>query len=196
MDSLFSYHQIGCLQRFIDGRKIEMTNLDGYFRVGVITSPHGVHGEVNVYPTTDDVKRFDDLKEALMVGPRSEELVHVEHVKYFKNMVIVKFREFNSMNEAELLRKRDLYVDRKHAVPLEEGEYFIADLIGMRVVTDTGRYLGELDDVLQTGANDVYSVRMENGRELLLPVISECVLDIDTEKREIRIHLMKGLLEE
>lgn len=173
-----------------------MTNLDGYFRVGVITSPHGIRGEVNVYPTTDDVRRFDALKEVLMVGRKSERLLHVERVKYFKNMVIVKFREFNSMNEAELLRQHELYVDREHAIPLEEGEYFIADLIGMAVVTDEGKRLGELNDVLQTGANDVYSVLMENGREVLLPVIPQCVLDIDMENRQIRVHLMKGLLEE
>lgn len=173
-----------------------MTDLKDYFRVGVITSPHGVHGEVNVFPTTDDAKRFDDLKEVLMVGPRSEQILHLERVKYFKNMVIVKFREFNSMNETELLRQHELYVDREHAVPLGEGEYFIADLIGMTVVTDEGKRLGELDDVLQTGANDVYSVLMENGREVLLPVIPQCVLDIDMEKRQIRVHLMKGLLEE
>lgn len=173
-----------------------MTNLEGYFRVGVITSPHGIHGEVKVYPTTDDVKRFDDLKEVLMVGPRSEQLLHVEHVKYFKNMVIVKFKEFQSMNETEVLRQRDLYVDREHAVPLKDGEYFIADLMGMAVVTDENRRLGELVDVLQTGANDVYSVRMENGREVLLPAIPQCILDINMEKREIKVHLMKGLLEE
>jgi 16S rRNA processing protein RimM len=173
-----------------------MTNLDDYFRVGVITSPHGVRGEVKVYPTTDDMTRFSDLKEVLMVGPRSEQLLHVEQVKYFKNMVIVKFKEFNSMNEAELLRQRDLYVDRAHAVPLEEGEYFIADLIGMSVVTDEEQALGKLVDVLQTGANDVYVVQMDNGKEVLLPVIDECILDIDMDKREIRVHLMKGLLED
>jgi 16S rRNA processing protein RimM len=173
-----------------------MTNLDDYFRVGVITSPHGVRGEVKVYPTTDDMTRFSDLKEVLMVGPRSEQLLHVEQVKYFKNIVIVKFKEFNSMNEAELLRQRDLYVDRAHAVPLEEGEYFIADLIGMSVVTDEEQALGKLADVLQTGANDVYVVQMDNGKEMLLPVIDECILDIDMDKREIRVHLMKGLLED
>jgi 16S rRNA processing protein RimM len=173
-----------------------MTNLDDYFRVGVITSPHGVRGEVKVYPTTDDMTRFSDLKEVLMVGPRSEQLLHVEQVKYFKNMVIVKFKEFNSMNEAELLRQRDLYVDRAHAVPLEEGEYFIADLIGMSVVTDEEQALGKLVDVLQTGANDVYVVQMDNGKEVLLPVIDECILDIDMDKQEIRVHLMKGLLED
>jgi 16S rRNA processing protein RimM len=140
--------------------------------------------------------RFSDLKEVLMVGPRSEQLLHVEQVKYFKNMVIVKFKEFNSMNEAELLRQRDLYVDRAHAVPLEEGEYFIADLIGMSVVTDEEQALGKLVDVLQTGANDVYVVQRDNGKEVLLPVIDECILDIDMDKREIRVHLMKGLLED
>ncbi len=173
-----------------------MTNLDDYFRVGVITSPHGVHGEVKVYPTTDDIRRFDDLKEVLMVGRGIQQLLHVERVKYFKNMVIMKFKEFSTMNETELLRQQELYVDRAHAIPLEEGEYYIADLIGMDVVTDEGRLLGRLTDVLQTGANDVYSVRMENGTELLLPAIPQCILDISLEKRQICVHLMKGLLEE
>ncbi len=173
-----------------------MMNPDGYFRVGVITSPHGICGEVKVYPTTEDVRRFDSLKEVLMVGKGTEQLLHVERVKYFKNMVIVKFKEFNTMNEAELLRQRELYVDREHAIPLKEGEYYIADLIGLEVVTDEGKTLGVLRDVLQTGANDVYSVVMEDGKELLLPVIDECVLDIDLKKRRILVHLMKGLLED
>ena len=173
-----------------------MTDLTDYFRVGVITSPHGVNGEVKVYPTTDDAKRFSDLKNVLMVNKKGERKLNIEHVKYFKNMVIVKFKEFNSMNETETLRQSDLYVDRAHAVPLEENEYYIADLIGLDVVTDEGRVLGKLDDVLQTGANDVYQVRMGNGKEVLLPAIPECLLDINLDERKILVHMMKGLLEE
>ncbi|MCR5742605.1 MAG: ribosome maturation factor RimM [Lachnospiraceae bacterium] len=173
-----------------------MTDLKDYFRIGVITSPHGVHGEVNVFPTTDDVKRFSALKEVLMVGPRDERVLHVEGVKYFKNMVILKFKEFTTMNETELLRQRDLYVDRAHAVKLEEGEYFISDIIGLNVVTDEGADLGVITDVLQTGANDVYAVKMKNGREVLLPVIDECILDISLEEKKVLVHVMKGLLED
>lgn len=173
-----------------------MTDLTDYFRVGVITSPHGVHGEVKVYPTTDDVKRYDYLKNVLMVKGREERVLNVEHVKYFKNIVIVKFKEFNSMNETEPLRQADLYVDRAHAVPLEENEYFIADLIGLDVVTDEGKPLGKLVDVLQTGANDVYQVELLGGGEVLIPAIPECLLDISLEEKKILVHLMKGLMEE
>ena len=173
-----------------------MRNLDNYFRVGVITSPHGIAGEVKVYPTTDDKRRFDNLEEVLMVWPRGEQVLHIQHVKYFKNMVILKFKEYNSMNETELLRQRELYVDREHAIPLEEGEYYIADLIGLKVITDEGRELGILDDVLQTGANDVYSVITPDNKEILIPVIDDCILNIDLEKKVITVHVLKGLLED
>ena len=176
----------------------DMADLNDYFRVGVITSLHGVHGEVNVFPTTDVVSRFDDLKTVLMTKPGGAgegRLLHVRSVKYFKNMVILGFDEIKTMNETELLRKYELYVSREDAVALEEGEYFIADLIGMKVVSDEGLDLGELYDVLQTGANDVYVTRSEGYGEVLIPAIPQCIQDIDMDQRVIRVHLLPGLLE-
>jgi 16S rRNA processing protein RimM len=109
--------------------------------------------------------------------------------------VILKFKEFSDINEVEGYKKCELYVDREHAIPLEEGEYYVADLIGLNVISDDGVFEGTLTDVLQTGANDVYVIEEKNtGRELLLPVIPDCVLDVSLENKLVKIHILKGLL--
>jgi len=164
-------------------------------RVGVIASTHGIRGEVKVFPTTDDVKRFEMLKEVILDLEQSKITLKIEHVKFFKNMAILKFKGMDSINEVEKYKGKDLLVSREHAVKLEENEHFIADLLGLRVITDKGKVLGILDDVLQTGANDVYVVKDEQGTEILLPVIEECVLDIDLEQNKILVHIMEGLLD-
>ncbi len=169
--------------------------MEKYLRVGVISNTHGVHGEVKVYPTTDDIKRFDYLKEAVLDTGKEYIEVNVTSVKYFKNMVILKFEQFNNMDQVIPYKGMDLLVTRENAIPLEEGEHFIVDLVGCKVVTDDGEDFGELVDVLQTGANGVYVVKMNDGKEVLLPVIDECVLEKDVENKVIKVHIMKGLLD-
>ncbi len=168
--------------------------MEDMLRVGVITSPHGVHGEFKVYPTTDDMKRFSSLKTVWLDKHGSLSELHVKSVKYHKNMVIMGTEEYTSMNDAETLRDCDLLVTRQDAVPLDENEYFITDLIDMKVVTDTGAD-GRLKDVMQTGANDVYVIELEDGRELLLPAIADCILDVDTESGIMQVHVLPGLLD-
>lgn len=123
-------------------------------------------------------------------------LLHVVSCKFVKNQPVLKFREFKNINEIELYKRCGLFVSRDQAVPLGKDEYYIADLIGLKVLREEGSYLGELVDVLQTGANDVYVVKMEDGREILLPVIRDCIKKVDLEQGEIVVHLMKGLLDE
>lgn len=169
--------------------------MEEYLRVGVISNTHGVRGEVKVYPTTDDIKRFDYLKEAVIDTGKEYIDVNVTGVKYFKNMVILKFEQFHNMDQVIPYKGMDLLVTRENAIPLEEGEHFIVDLVGCKVVTDDGEDFGELVDVLQTGANGVYVVKMNDGKEVLLPVIDECVLEKDVENKVIKVHIMKGLLD-
>lgn len=169
--------------------------MEKYLRVGVISNTHGVRGEVKVYPTTDDIKRFDYLEEAVIDTGKEYIDVNVTSVKYFKNMVILKFEQFNNMDQVIPYKGMDLLVTRENAIPLEEGEHFIVDLVGCKVVTDDGEDFGELVDVLQTGANGVYVVKMNDGKEVLLPVIDECVLEKDVENKVIKVHIMKGLLD-
>ena len=169
--------------------------MEGLLQVGAISSTHGVRGEVKVFPTTDDVKRYSKLKEVILGEGSMAPLLHVESVKYQKNMVIVKFKEYNSLNEVENLRGKNLYVTRENAVKLNKNEYFVADLIGMRVVDEAKQIGGVLKDVMQTGANDVYIIDLDDNRELLLPAIKDCILNVDFVNGIIKINILDGLLE-
>ena len=169
--------------------------MENLLRVGVITSAHGVRGEVKVFPTTDDNSRFKTLKHVLMDTGKEKIPLEIEHVKFFKNMVILKFKGFDNKNDVEMWRQRDLLITRDQAVELAPDENVIADLIGLTAVTDEGVVLGTLTDVLQTGANDVYCVKMENGKELLLPAIKDCILNVDLEKQEMLVHVLDVLLD-
>lgn len=168
--------------------------MEELLQVGVISSTHGIKGEVKVFPTTDDVNRYKKLKEVWLDTGKEKMLLHPESVKFFKQFVIVKFKEFSSINEIEAYKGKSLYVDRQNAVRLRKDEYFIADLIGLTVWTDEGETFGVMKDVMQTGANDVYVVERQNGDEVLLPAIKECVKEIDMENGKITVHIMEGLL--
>lgn len=164
-------------------------------QVGVITQTHGIRGEVKVFPTTDDVNRFKKLKEVVLETEKERLTLMVEGVKFFKQYVILKFKEYDSINDIEKYKGARLLVPREKAVKLQKDEYFVADLIGMQVITEDGEYFGRLKNVLETGANDVYVVETAENKEVLLPAIKECVLQIDMEKEVIAVHIMDGLLE-
>lgn len=164
-------------------------------RVGVITSTHGVHGEVKVFPTTDDPKRFKKLKEVLLDTGKGQIPLEIVQIKFFKNMVILKFKGHDRIEDVEMYRGRDLLVTRDHAVELGPDENFIVDLIGLSVVTDEGEELGTLTDVILTGANDVYEVTTARGKKILLPAIKQCVLSVDLDEGKVLVHVMDGLLD-
>lgn len=165
------------------------------FRIGVISSTHGLKGEVKVFPTTDDVNRFKQLKNCVVRTKKGDIKVEKNSCKFFKNMVILGFKEFTDINQVEGLKNCDIYVTREDAVPLMEDEFYIADVIDMAVYEENGNRLGVLSDVFQTGANDVFVVTLENGNELLIPVINDCIIDINYEEEKILVRLMKGMLD-
>ena len=168
--------------------------MEQFLQVGVITSTHGIRGEVKVFPTTDDPARFKKLKKVILdMGKRQIEM-EIQSVRFFKQFVIVKFKGIYNINDVEQYKGGALLVNREDAVRLEENEYYIADLIGMDVVLEDGSKFGTLKDVMETGANDVYVVEDAKGEEILLPAIRECILDVDVEKNVMTIHLMKGLI--
>lgn len=172
-----------------------MENMEQFLRVGVISSTHGIRGEVKVYPTTDDPERFLDLDEVILDTGREHKILEIEGVKFFKNQVILKFKGYDNINDIEKYLKKDLLVDREHAVELGENENFIADLIDMEVVTDEGKVLGTLTDVIETGANDVYAVKTPEGKEILLPAIRDCIQDVNVDEKRMTVHVMEGLLD-
>lgn len=164
-------------------------------QVGAILDTHGLKGEVKVFPTTDDASRYDDLKDVILIDKEKKQIpLTVEAVRYFKNLVIVKFKGIGHINDVEKYKKCNLYVTRENAVELEENEYFVADLIGLKVISDEGEMLGEIADVLTTGANDVYIVR-GGKEELLIPAIKQCILEVSLEDRTMKVHLLDGLRE-
>ncbi len=169
--------------------------MEDLLQVGVITTTHGVRGEVKVFPTTDDPARFKKLKNVILDTGKEKIDLEVAGVKFFKNMVILKFKGIDDINDVEKYRKKSLYVTRENAVKLKKNEYFIADLIGLKVESDEGEDLGTLSDVLQTGANDVYVLSKEGEDDILLPAIKECVKDVDIENGTILVHLLPGLRE-
>jgi len=169
--------------------------MEDLLQVGIITSTHGVRGEVKVYPTTDNPRRFRRLKEVVLDTGREKLNLEIEGVKFFKQFVILKFKGLDNINDIEKYRQKSLYVTRKNAVRLQRDEYFIADLIGLKVQDEDGAELGTVKDVIETGANDVYEVEMADGRSLLLPAIKQCILNVDVENGTMQVHVLEGLLD-
>ena len=167
--------------------------MEDRFQVGVITSTHGIKGEVKVFPTTDNVKRIKKNMEIILDTGKENIQLTVESVKFFKQFVILKFKGIDNINDIEKYKTKSLYVTRANAVRLRKDEYFIADLLGVDVWEDNGEKLGVLKDVIETGANDVYVITLEDGKELLIPAIKECILDVDVENRKMTVHVMDGL---
>ncbi|MCD8010909.1 MAG: ribosome maturation factor RimM [Lachnospiraceae bacterium] len=168
--------------------------MEQFFQVGVYTNTHGVRGEIKVFPTTDDPKRFRRLKQVILRTSKQEMTLEIESVRFSKQMVLLKFKGIDNINDIERYKGSGLFVPREQAVPLKKDEYFIADLIGITVFTEDGAELGRLSEVLQTGANDVYVVQTGE-RELLLPAIADCVQSVDVEAGRMVVHLMEGLLD-
>lgn len=163
-------------------------------QVGVISSTHGIRGEVKVFPTTDDPNRYKKLKNVYLDTGRELLSLEIQGVKFFKQFVIVKFKGIDNINDIEMYKGKSLFVDRKDAVPLKKDEYYIADMVGIAVFTEDGEEFGVLKDVMETGANDVYIITSKEHGEVLVPAIKQCILGVDVENRRMDIHLLDGLV--
>ena len=167
-----------------------------YFEVGQIVNTFGIKGQIKVVPFTDDLERFEELKTVLIEKNKKLLEYKIEEVKYQKNMVLLKLENINDINEAEKYKGCYLKIHRKDAKKLPEGTYFIADLIGLDVYTDDGKILGKVDDIYNYGSSDIYVVKNELGKQILLPAIDDVILQVDLENEKIVVHLLKGLVEE
>ena len=167
--------------------------MEQFLQVGVVSSTHGIRGEVKVFPTTDDPVRFKKLKNVLLDTGREQLELEVQSVKFFKQFVIVKFKGIDNINDIEMYKGKSLLIPREDAVALGKDEYYIADLIGMEVFTEEGRF-GVLKDVMETGANEVYIIAFDEPGEVLVPAIRQCIFDVDIKEKKMKIHLMEGLI--
>lgn len=169
--------------------------MEDLLRVGVIANTHGIHGEVKVYPTTDDMNRFKKLKEVILDTGKEHKPLEITGVKFFKNMAILKFKGIDNINDIEKYKGKDLLVTRENAVALGKDEYFICDLIGCQVVEENGASVGELTEVLQTAANDVFVVQGSDKKEILIPYIDDCVKEVVMDEKKVIVRLLPGMME-
>ena len=165
-----------------------------FLEIGQIVNTFGIKGMVKVKPFTDDIRRFDNLKKVYVESNKTKKEYQIEEVKYHKDMVLIKFKGIDNPEDAESLRNYYLKVKREDEAELEEGTYYIVDLLGLDVYSDEGELLGKLDDIFNTGSNDIYVVKDELGKQILLPSIKEVILDIDIENQKVTVHLLKGLI--
>ena len=165
-----------------------------YFEIGQIVNTFGIKGMVKIKPFTDDINRFDRLKKIYISNKNGKKEYQIQEVKYHKNMVLMKLEGVDTPEQADLLRQSYLLVDRADEEPLEEGVYYIVDLLGLEVYTDDNKLLGKVDDIFNTGSNDIYVVKDEMGKQILLPGIPEVLKNVDLEKGRITVHLIPGLI--
>ncbi|NCC80751.1 MAG: 16S rRNA processing protein RimM [Clostridia bacterium] len=165
-------------------------------RVGKITNTHGHKGAVKVQPLTDYPERFEELQDIYLVDGERKEKLTIESIKYQKNNLILEIKEIKDMNQAEMFKGKYLFIEMKDARPLPEGHFYIFQLIGLQVY-EGNNYLGKIRDVIQTGSNDVYIVKRENGqKDLLIPALKQVVKKIDLETQTMQVELLEGTLDE
>ena len=159
--------------------------------IGQIVNTHGLRGDLKVMPWCDDPEIFDELAYVIIDDKEYE----IEKSRMQKNMVLLKLEGIDHINDAEKYRNKVLTIPREELGELPEGTYYICDLLGCSVITDEGRDLGEIRDIIKTGSNDVYVVEDESGKQVLIPVIDEVVLSVDINEKKIVIKPLKGLID-
>ena len=167
-----------------------------YLQIGEIVNTHGIKGEVKVIPLTDNQERFDDMDWVCLDRNGSLEKLKIEGIKHIKNTVILKLKDVDTIEAAEAMKGLFLLVDRKNAVKLPSHSYFICDILGCEVQDMTGNSYGKLNEVLHTGSNDVYVVKNEDGREILLPALKSVIREVSVETGIIKVSIPEGLLED
>ena len=169
--------------------------MDNYFEIGKIAGTHGLKGTLKIFPTTDMPERFELLKEVILEVKNEKKVCKIDKVAYHKNLVLLTLEEYNDINQVEGFKTGRILIPAENAIPLGKDEYYTRDLYDMDVYTQEGEYLGKLNEVYTTGANDVYGVTPEGGKELLIPAIKQCILDVNLEEHKMTVKLLEGLRE-
>ena len=167
--------------------------MENYFEIGKIAGTHGIKGTLKIFPTTDEPSRFELLKEVILEVKGERKVCGIAKVAYHKNFVLLTLKEYNDINQVEGFKNGRILIPAEKALPLEENEYYTRDLYDMDVYTDDNEYLGKISEVYTTGANDVYGVTPEDGKELLIPAIKQCILSVDVPGRKMTVKLLEGL---
>ena len=168
--------------------------MENLMEIGQIVNTYGIKGFVKVVPFTDNINRFEDLKTVYVETKKGLENFEIEEVKYAKNTVLLKLKGIDDINIAEKYKNCYIKISRENAVKLPEDTYFIVDLLDIKVYTDEDIYLGNIIDVYPTGSNDIYVVKNEEGKQMLLPAIGEVIKTVDIQNKKMVVHLLDGLI--
>ena len=168
--------------------------MEEYFEIGQIVNTSGLKGVIKVKPFTDDITKFNNLKTIYMLVKKELKEFKIERVRFNKNMVFLKLEGIDTLEEAESYRNLYLKIKRDKNEKLEENSYYIVDIIGSKVYTDCEEELGEIIDIFSTGSNDVYVVKDNLGKQILLPAIKDVIKNVDIENKKIIVHLLEGLI--
>ena len=167
--------------------------MDKYFEIGKIAGTHGIKGTLKIFPTTDVPERFELLKEVILEVKGEKKVCKVSKVGYHKNFVLLTLEEYNDINQVEGFKNGRILIPEEEALPLGEDEYYTRDLYDMDVFTEEGENLGKIGEVYTTGANDVYGVVDAEGKELLIPAIKQCILEVNVREKKMIVRLLEGL---
>lgn len=165
-----------------------------YIEIGQIVNTNGLKGVVKVNPFTDDISKFEDLKYVYIQLKNELKKVKIEQVRYNKNQVLLKLEGIDSIEEAEKYRNFYLKTEKESQEDLGEDTYYIVDLIGLDVYSDKNEYLGKIEDVFPTGSNDVYVVKDNLGKQILIPAIADVVKEVGLKNKKMTINLIPGLI--
>lgn len=168
--------------------------MEQLMEIGQIVNTYGIKGFLKVNPFTDNINRFEDLDSIYIQTKKDLEIFKIEEVKYSKNMVLLKLKGIDDINIAESYRNCYIKINRDDAVKLPQDTYFIVDLLNMEVITEEGEKLGYIFDVYPTGSNDIYVVRNDEGKQVLLPAIGQVIKKVDTKSKKMIVHLLAGLI--
>lgn len=168
--------------------------MEEYFEIGQIVNTSGLKGVIKVKPFTDDITKFNNFKTIYVSIKKELKEFEIEQVRFSKNMVFLKLKGIDTIEEAENYRNLYLKIKRDKDEKLEKDTYYIVDILGCKVYTDEQKELGEVIDVFSTGSNDVYVVKDELGKQILLPAIKDVIKNVDIENKTITVHLLEGLI--
>lgn len=164
-----------------------------YISIGQITNIYGIKGELKVYPLTDNISRFDDLDDIYIEENNKLIKYKVQYIKYLKNMVILKLKGIENIESAVTFKNKYIKVHRKDAVKIPDNSYFICDIIDAEVFTTEGLYLGKVQDVIQTGSNDVFIIKKQDS-EILIPALKSIIKEVNIINSRIIVDLPEGLI--
>lgn len=168
--------------------------MEEYFEIGQIVNTSGLKGVVKVKPFTDDIKKFSNFKTIYISIKKELKEFEIENVRFSKNMVFIKLKGIDTIEDAENYRNLYLKIKRDKDEILDEDSYYIVDLIGCTVFSEDEEFLGKVDDVFSTGSNDVYVVKSDDGKQILIPAIKDVIKKVDIQNKKITVHLMEGLI--